>query len=263
MPKRPFNDSATSDNNGQAAGANFSREKSEEPASRSDDMTTSTVVTSTEHPQDNVGDPEPSWSAEQLGEFACLEHKHVVKAEHDHALHAWLLGAALMFAKAKVPHGGWMAYCERYGLDKNQVSRSMRLFKKYPNKNDVKGKSVAELLRNVKAKATPRKKKVAAASPSKEQPNAAKVAVVRGPIALGNMLAANGTFRPGQFSVPTVSLSVDDDATACLTTIEEKLRDLLRILAADRTQRTKCRAEWLGRISELVDDAIELDADLP
>jgi hypothetical protein len=87
--------------------------------------------------------PQRCWTLEQLGEYCRL-------SEGRQAVHAWRLGWALIYAKAKQIHGDWMSWRERYcpWLSHATVNRYMKLAKSF-TEEEVEGLGITTAYRKM------------------------------------------------------------------------------------------------------------------
>lgn len=83
--------------------------------------------------------PEDDWSLERLGELC-------QRLDHKMAIHAWIIGRAMAFAKAKATRIEFVEWRKKYGISASTESRYCRLFKLHKSPEELGEKGLTEAL---------------------------------------------------------------------------------------------------------------------
>ena len=86
--------------------------------------------------------PDPSWTADELGEFAKCHDDACAGLGRQMAIHRYQQGYALTLARKKVSHGAWGIFLEEHGISSSSDGRARKLYKEAKSENELDGMTI-------------------------------------------------------------------------------------------------------------------------
>ena len=86
--------------------------------------------------------PNSDWPLDELTDYAKTAHTSIKDDEESLAAAYWRLGHALTLAKRHFGRGQWGKYLAECGIDKTRSSKSMAIYRTFPEITGLAGKSV-------------------------------------------------------------------------------------------------------------------------
>lgn len=88
--------------------------------------------------------PDPSWTADELGEYAKRHDDACAGLGRQMAIHRYQQGYTLTLARKKVSHGSWGTYLEEHGISSSSDARARKLYREVKSEKELDGLTIAD-----------------------------------------------------------------------------------------------------------------------